>query len=97
MNVELNEITDFHHRAGDPGWYQPTQDGKLLKPTIRCNCGQFCGIALHHVHADGRVTDSFYHSRGTNYAIGECPEGCGWHVFITLVGYKGGDFPPRQG
>lgn len=96
MNVELKEITDFHHLAGDPGWFQPTQEGNLLKPVIRCNCGQFCGIRLHHVHADGRVTASFYHKRGTNFTVGESLEGCEWHVFIKLLDYKGGEFPPGR-
>lgn len=96
MNTEIPEITNFEGNlciAGQPGWYQATQDGNLLKPTIRCNCGMLCGIRLHHVHADGTVTASFYHSKGTNYAIGESDEGCGWHVFLKLAGYKGGDFP----
>jgi hypothetical protein len=93
---EIPKITEFHHREGDPGWFQPTQDGNLLKPVIRCNCGNYCGIGLHHVHADGTVTASFYHKNGTNYAIGESPEGCEWHVFLKLKDYAGGEFLPRS-
>lgn len=94
-------VDDFGHEEGQPGWFQPVQqqeDGtwKSLKPVIRCNCGRFCGIGLHHVHADGTVTASFYHKRGTNYAIGESPEGCEWHVFLKLKDYNGGEFPPRS-
>lgn len=85
-------IDGFHNNAGDPGWCQPTQNGKLQKPLIRCNCGRFCGIGLHHVHADGTVTASFYHKRGTHFARGESPDGCEWHVHLKLMDYDGGDF-----
>lgn len=95
---EIPKITDdFHHRPGDPGWFQPTQDDKKLKPCIRCNCGAFCGIGLHHVHTDGTVTASFYHKRGTNYSVGESNEGCEWHVFLKLKDYDGGEFKPGEG
>lgn len=101
MNIEIPKIegSEFGNDTGTPGrpgWIQPeTNDGVPLKPIIRCNCGLWCGIALHHVHADGTVTASFYHKRGTNYAIGESPDGCEWHVFLKLKNYDGGDFPPR--
>jgi hypothetical protein len=96
--VEIPRITDFDNLVGvpgKPGWYCPTQDGKSLKPVIRCNCGQLCGIGLHHVHADGTVTASFFHHRGTDYRVGDDPNGCEWHVFIKLKDYDQGDFPPR--
>ena len=70
-------------------------EGKHLKPVIRCNCGAYCGIGLHHVHADGTVTASFYHKRGTDYSVGESPDGCEWHVFLKLQDYDWGDFPPE--
>jgi len=98
--VEVRKYTDFvGDRAGwnaphDPAWFCPAQDGKTLKPVIRCDCGQWSGIGLHHVHADGTVTASFYHKKGTNYAIGESPEGCEWHVFLKLKDYDQGGFPP---
>lgn len=63
---------------------------KLCKPVIRCQCGEYTNIALHHVHADGRVTNSFYHTNGNP---------CGWHVFLFLEGYAeeiGLDFPPDK-
>jgi hypothetical protein len=94
VNLEIPKLTEFGHQENAPGWFQPAQEGQSLKPVIRCNCGQFCGLALHHVHADGMVTASFYHKRGTNYAVGESLEGCEWHVFLTLKDYAGGDFPP---
>lgn len=80
--------------AKSPGWSPVQQDGKYLKPIIRCNCGQWSGIGLHHVHADGTVTASFYHKRGTVYP--EDPNGCEWHVFIRLKDYDLGDFPPEK-
>jgi hypothetical protein len=91
ITAKLSDCT-----AGNPGW-GTVQDttGKILKPLIRCNCGKWVGIALHHVHTDGTVTASFYHSKGTNYAIGESPDGCGWHVFLKLKDYDLGDFPPE--
>jgi hypothetical protein len=105
MSTEIPQYTDFGpdpegmrwNAANSPAWLQPVDtDGNRLKPIIRCNCGQWSGIGLHHVHADGTVTASFFHSKGTNYAIGESPEGCGWHVFLKLKDWGGGDFPPRD-
>lgn len=97
--IEIPKITDtdFHHKPNHAGWVCPVdKDGKRLKPIIRCNCGVWCGIGLHHVHTDGTVTASFFHSKGTNYAIGESPEGCGWHVFLKLKDYDAGEFLPER-
>jgi hypothetical protein len=80
--------------AKSPGWSPVTQAGHYLKPLIRCNCGRWSGIGLHHVHADGTVTASFYHKRGNIYP--EDPNGCEWHVFIKLKDYDLGDFPPEK-
>jgi hypothetical protein len=102
MLVEIPKLADDDHQhGGKPGWVQPVRkrdDGSYepLKPVIRCNCGRLCGIGLHHVHADGTVTASFYHSKGTNFAIGESPDGCGWHVFLKLLNWTGEDFPPNS-
>lgn len=70
-------------------------DHQPLKPIIRCNCGKWVELKLHHVHANGTITASFYHKRGTNLAIGESPDGCEWHVFLQLLDYNCGDFPPE--
>lgn len=84
-------------RKSSPAWIQPVDsEGRKLKPIIRCNCGNWCGIGLHSVHEDGTITASFYHSQGTNYAIGESPEGCGWHEFLKLADYSGGPFGPDK-
>jgi hypothetical protein len=79
--------------VGKPGWWKVIgSDGKSRKPIIRCNCGHVSGIGLHHVHADGSVTASFYHKRGSVYP--EDPEGCEWHVWLKLADWDGGDIPP---
>jgi hypothetical protein len=100
---EIPKIADDDIRhGGPPGWLQPVReldDGSYqkLKPIIRCSCGMLCGIGLHHVHADGTVTASFYHKKGPagspDYSS---PDGCEWHVFLKLKDYDGGDFPPDR-
>lgn len=82
-----------------PGWIRiKDTSGKQLKPLIRCKCGTVTGIGLHHVHADGRVTASFFDAEATAWqANGKTytkEPGCGWHVFIKLAGYDLGEFPP---
>lgn len=102
MLVEIPKLTDddIEHRPNAPGWFQPVQRQeddslKQLKPCIRCNCGMLCGIGLHHVHADGTVTASFYHKKGpAGSPDHSSPDGCEWHVFLKLKDYSGGDFPP---
>ena len=79
--------------VGKPGWWKVTDmAGVPLKPLIRCNCGHVSGIGLHHIHADGTVTASFFHKRGNVYP--EDPEGCGWHVHLKLADWDMGDIPP---
>ena len=100
MNVEIPKIADgdYGHGpeyAGRPAWFQPVDsDGNKLKPVIRCNCGWYCGIGLHHVHADGTVTASFFHTKEGQY--GDRDRGCEWHVFLKLLDYAGGEFLPRS-
>ena len=81
--------------AKSPAWSPVEQDGKPLKPIIRCNCGQWSGIGLHHVHVDGRVTNSFFHATKAQHPNGD-DSGCGWHVFLKLKDYDCGDFPPEH-
>lgn len=79
--------------VGKPGWIRSTDSsGAQVKPLIRCNCGSISGIGLHHVHADGTITASFYHKRGNIYP--EDKDGCEWHVFLKLADWDGGDIPP---
>ncbi|MDP2660159.1 MAG: hypothetical protein Q8R28_05480 [Dehalococcoidia bacterium] len=100
MTVRIPKILDAFgetsatHKAGAPGWLPITMYGtdEPARPLIRCNCGDLMGIGLHHVHADGRVTESFYHR---DYGEGG-PRGCGWHVYLVLEGYDGPEFPPER-
>lgn len=88
MNVEIPKINK--ERNNYPCWVSVrSTKGERLKPTILCKCGVYCGIGLHHVHADGRVTASFYHEKGQN-------NGCGWHVFLKLLDYNWGEYPPEK-
>lgn len=79
-------------------WIPREWNGKACKPRIKCICGKLCNIGLHHVHADGRVTASFYDSEESYFVEGgkryEHIPGCGWHVFLKLMDYDQGDFPP---
>jgi len=67
------------------------------KPLIKCKCGKITGIGLHHVHADGTVTASFFHSQASSFVHeGKTythEPGCGWHVWLKLSDYTLGDFP----
>jgi hypothetical protein len=83
-----------------PCWL-PSVDtnGRPCKPDIKCVCGKVSGIGLHHVHADGRVTASFFHAKEERFTHNGReywhPPGCGWHVFLKLLDYDQGDFPPE--
>lgn len=97
--VELLQLTeDFKNTPNKPGWVRVVEahTNTPVKPIIRCNCGLFVGLRLHHVHSDGTVTASFYHKRGKDSSVGESPDGCEWHVFLKLLDYNDGDFPPQQ-
>jgi hypothetical protein len=95
--VELPKATDADFdsdETGKPCWSPCVNTaGTPIKPFIRCNCGKWTGIGLHHVHADGTVTASFYHAKGD--VMPAHPDGCEWHVFIKLKDYDQGDFPPE--
>jgi hypothetical protein len=97
MNVEIPRLESCEEPG--PGWLAVSYDGKPLKPLIKCNRGKICGISLHHVHADGAVTASFYHSEASSFVEGgrtyQHTPGCGWHVFLKLKDYDCGDFPPE--
>lgn len=92
--VEIPKGSADHSSPG-PCWFPcTTLSGAQLKPLIKCKCGRITGIGLHHVHADGRVTASFYHKRGNVFP--EDPQGCEWHVYLKLLDYNLGDFPPSN-
>jgi hypothetical protein len=94
------------HLAGDdkgsgPGWFTCTDgQGNKLKPLVRCKCGKTSGIGLHHVHADGTVTASYFDA--TAEQLAKMPDdkrlapGCGWHVYLKLQNFDQGDFPSNK-
>jgi len=91
-----------HIRSDDdtkPGWISVVdQQGNKQRPVIRCQCGAHIGLANHHVHADGTVTASFFDTNQPFQWKGQTvhnPNGCGWHVFLKLLDYDGGEFPPE--
>lgn len=92
MNVKIPKANKDH--SNFPCWI-PTfdPDEKPLKPIIRCKCGTYTGIGLHHVHSDGRVTASYFHNNPPANS-GKRHAGCGWHVFLTLEDYNMGEFKP---
>jgi len=98
MLTEIPRLTD--HKAAGPGWFRTVNsEGKPLKPTIMCKCGHLSGISLHHVHADGTVTASFYHGEAQKFThngkeYDQGAPGCGWHVFLKLLDWNDGEFPP---
>lgn len=99
MNVEIPRLLE--HDDPGPGWIAVSDgDGKPLKPLIKCQCGKICGIGLHHVHPDGRITASFYHSEASEFTEGgriyRHTPGCGWHVFLKLKDYDRGEFPSER-
>lgn len=101
----LDEWTDPENYALGPGWSPVYSESNgirtQLKPHVRCICGNWTGIGLHHVHADGTVNASFFDATAEQLAgMGDRwkghPGGCGWHVFIKLADYAQGDFPPEK-
>jgi hypothetical protein len=95
----MEEIPKINIKDSGPGWIPLVdRDGHQLKPLIKCKCGQITNIGLHHVHADGTVTRSYYHSKDPTFTEGGKAyshiTGCGWHVWLKLKDYDQGDFPP---
>lgn len=82
--------------APAPCWIPIVSGGIASRPLIKCQCGHISGIGLHHVHSDGRVTASFFHDVAPHPDIGYPGGGCGWHVFLTLQDWSGGEFPPTS-
>lgn len=104
--VETTENEPEYFAKNKPCWERICRleaGGKRvwLKPLIRCVCGKWTGIGLHHVHADGLVTASFFDATSEQLqAMGELGKrfvggGCGWHVYIKLLNYDLGEFLPE--
>ena len=95
---QVVEIPKGDYGQSGPCWVPREYEGRRIKPAIICNCGKTCNIGLHHVHADGTVTRSFYDSKESVFVEGgktysHIP-GCGWHVWLKLKDWSGEDFPP---
>jgi len=97
----VSDVTEIPRgNYGDPGpcWIHREYGGQVVKPTIVCNCGKVCNIGLHHVHADGTVTRSFFDSAKPTFVEGgktySHTPGCGWHVWLKLKDYGDGEFAP---
>lgn len=90
--IEIPKANAAHDNF--PCWidtYLP--DGKRTRPDIICNCGEQTHIGNHHVHPDGRITASYFHHRV--HGDGET-DGCGWHVYLKMIGWDGGEFKPHE-
>jgi hypothetical protein len=74
-----------------PCWLETeTSAGVVVRPHIRCKCGDYLNCIAHHIHPDGTVTASFYHKEGDPHG------GCGWHVYLKLEDWPGLEFLPHQ-
>lgn len=95
----LEEIPRGDFESTGPCWIPTLFDGKTLRPKIKCKCGKICIISLHHVHADGTVTASFFDSAERNFIYNgrlyTHTPGCGWHVNLKLRDYDQGEFLPE--
>lgn len=92
-------IPEGSYDSPGPCWIATAAaDGTPMKPLIVCRCGAIFGLGLHHVHADGRVTASFYHPEAPGVAgCADSGPGCGFHEFLILNGYTGPAFAPGEG
>ena len=103
MVIEISRIEsedDLRSGKKEAGWWPHDWEGKHARPIIRCICGKVCHISLHHVHADGTVTASFFDSADTSFVENgktyTHSPGCGWHVWLKLKDYDQGEFLPNQ-
>jgi hypothetical protein len=82
--LRIPKLDSFEDPQPGPGWVPITQDGRPVRPVLRCGgCGMMIGIRGHAISADGHVTPSVHHVQPP----------CGWHVFVVLDGYDGPEFP----
>jgi hypothetical protein len=94
----ITEIPKGDRNSPGPCWIPREWEGKICRPLIKCQCGRITFIDLHHVHADGIVTASYFDSKASEFVnngktYAHTP-GCGWHVFLKLKDYDQGEFPP---
>jgi hypothetical protein len=88
-------IPQIDYELPGPGWIPRDDNGEVIRPLIKCACGNLNTASAHHIHADGRVTASYYHAKepipSQNWAGG----GCGFHEFLELANWTGQEFPPN--
>ncbi len=89
------EIPRGDYDSPAPCWVPHEWEGQVLKPIIKCRCDHISHIGLHHVHVDGTVTASFFHDVAPHPDINYAGGGCGWHVWLKLLDYDEGEFPPE--
>lgn len=73
---------------GDSSWqrgtWRPWRDWdftlqqQIKTAAVACGgCGRAMSVRKHTISADGSLSPSLV-----------CPHGCGWHVFVRLVGWQ---------
>ena len=94
----ITEIPKGDVDTPGPCWIPQFWDGLPRRPAIKCQCGMVTHIGLHHVHPDGVVMASYHHATAETFVEGghtySHTPGCGWHVWIKLLDYDQGEFPP---
>lgn len=75
------------YAADEPSWAAENDTASTHKVIVRCNCGRLVVLRFgpdgHAVDAEGRVWPHF-----CCLAPKETGQCCGWHVFLTLVGWS---------
>lgn len=84
MEIEIPKTNE--DLSNNPCWIDTydTQNNRV-RPHIKCMCGANTNIGNHHIHADGTITASYFHNPG-----------CGWHVFLKMKDWDGGELLPGQ-
>lgn len=87
---DIIEIPKSNEDTPGPCWCDTyNTEGIRMRPHIRCQCGDYTNIGNHHIHTDGTITASYFH---------QLPDGrgCGWHVFLKMTDWDGGELLPGQ-
>jgi hypothetical protein len=88
--IEIQKCNKDH--SNHPCWVPcENTNGEKVRPLIYCNCGVLLNCDAHHIHPDGRLTNSFYHKE----TLEGYPNGCGWHVHIKMKDWTGEEFIPQ--
>ena len=96
---DIIEIPKANDNMGNFPCWVDTYDtkGNRIRPRIICKCGIVTNIGNHHIHADGRITASYFHEHPEKAEHPNNPHmGCGWHVFLKMKDWWGGEFGPKN-